>query len=263
MKLEKARVLLTGASGGIGSEVCAQLLKNQSTVYAVSRDIKKLDKFSNGSSVPSDKLIKIEADISTQQGREVIKHAIGNASTGVNILINCAGSNLFASVSDLSDKDVAEQVNTNLIAPILLIKTLLPLLEQQPKAHIVNVGSSFDSIGFPGFSVYSAAKFGLRGFSESLRRELLDTDIEVSLVSPRATNTDMNSSKVQQMNKILKVKMDDAERVANIILKTIQGSSLETYIGWPEKLFARINRVFPSVVDGAIAKQLPIIKQYF
>ncbi len=262
IELQNAHVLLTGASGGIGSEVCNQLLKQNATVIAITRDIHKLDKFSYNSLSPK-QFSKIEADITTQHGREIIKKNIEATSNRINVLINCAGCNLFSSIENLKEKDVIQQVNTNLVAPILLIKTMLPTLKAQPKAKIINVGSSLDSIGFPGFSLYSATKFGLRGFSEALRRELSDTNIEVNLVSPRATNTEMNSSKIREMNKSLKVRMDNTEEVAKIILKSIQGSGSETYIGWPEKLFTRINRVLPSVVDSAIAKQLPIIKQYF
>jgi len=259
MKLNEARVLLTGASGGIGSEVCKQLLKNQATVFAVSRNKQKLEaSFSQADG----QLSKIEADISTQSGRNEITNELNTLRANVNVLINCAGSNQFSSISDISEQDVVQQVNTNLVAPILLIKALLPMLAKQDKAKVINIGSSFDSIGFPGFSVYSATKFGLRGFSESLRRELSDTNIEVSLVSPRATKTEMNTSTIKKMNKELKVKMDDVEHVAKIILSGIHGTGAETYIGWPEKLFARINRVFPSLVDGAISKQLPVIKQY-
>jgi short-subunit dehydrogenase len=260
MKLYQAQVLLTGASGGIGSEVGRQLLKNKATVYAVSRNENKLV---NLFSSPNEKPIFIEADITTQAGRNKILETLNASNIKINVLINCAGSNQFAPITDMTEQEVIQQINTNLVAPILLIKALLPALSKQNKAKIINVGSSFDSIGFPGFSVYSAAKFGLRGFSESLRRELSDSNIEISLVSPRATNTEMNSPKVQQMNQKLKVKTDGTEHVAKVILNAIQSSSLEKYIGWPEKLFTRINRIFPSLVDGAISKQLPIIKQYF
>ena len=259
MKLNESRVLLTGASGGIGSEVCKQLLENQATIFAVSRDINKLETLFGQE---NNHLNKIEADITIQSGRNKILNTLNASDSNVNVLINCAGSNQFSSIFDLSEQDVMQQINANLVAPILLIKTLLPLLSEQDKAKIINVGSSLDSIGFPGFSVYSATKFGLRGFSESLRRELSDTNIEIGMVSPRATNTEMNSSKVQQMNNELKVKTDNTDQVAKIILQAIQSSKLEKYIGWPEKLFTRVNRIFPSVVDGAISKQLPVIKQY-
>ncbi|MEJ2116110.1 MAG: SDR family oxidoreductase [Gammaproteobacteria bacterium] len=232
---------------------------NQATVFAISRNINKLETLFGQA---DGHLSKIEADITTQSGRDKIFNTLSASDSNVNVLINCAGSNQFSSISDMSEKDIMQQVNANLVAPILLIKTLLPLLYEQDKAKIINVGSSFDSIGFPGFSVYSATKFGLRGFSEALRRELSDTNIEIGMVSPRATNTEMNGSKVQQMNNELKVKTDNTDQVAKIILHAIQSSKLEKYIGWPEKLFARVNRIFPSIVDGAISKQLPIIKQY-
>lgn len=259
MDLRKANVLLTGASGGIGSEVCKQLLEKKVTVFAISRNISKLDKlFPNN----IDNLHKIETDITTHSGRNELIKALNNANEKINVVINCAGSNQFSSIDNMSEQDVIQQVNTNLVTPILLIKALLPHLSTQVSSKIINVGSSFDSIGYPGFSVYSATKFGLRGFSESLRREFSDSNIEVSMVSPRATDTEMNDSNVQQLNQKLKVKTDSADQVAKIILQSIQSSKLEKYIGWPEKLFARVNRIFPSIVDGAISKQLPVIKQF-
>ena len=147
-------------------------------------------------------------------------------------------------------------------ATLQLTHLLLPLLREQPRALLVNLGSTFGSIGYPGFATYCASKFALRGFSEALRRELADTHIKVLYVAPRATRTAMNSVEVVAMNDALKVSMDDPQAVAAQIVQAIMAEREELYLGWPEKLFVRLNSLLPRLVDQALRKQLPVIKRF-
>jgi len=150
----------------------------------------------------------------------------------------------------------------NLVVPIQLCQSLLPLLEAQPEAAIVNIGSTFGSIGHPGFSTYCATKFGLRGFTESLRRELADTSVKVFYIAPRATKTDMNSKAVVELNRELGNAMDEPAIVVNEVIRLLKTRRAGDYfLGWPEKLFVRINGLLPRVVDNAIGKQLAAIKR--
>ena len=154
------------------------------------------------------------------------------------------------------------QLGVNVTATLQLTHLLLPLLRQQPRALLVNLGSTFGSIGYPGFAAYCASKFALRGFSEALRRELADSQIKVLYIAPRATRTAMNSADVVAMNDELKVEMDDPQEVARQIVHAITAEREEFYLGWPEKLFVRLNGVLPRLVDQALRKQLPVIKRF-
>jgi short-subunit dehydrogenase len=145
---------------------------------------------------------------------------------------------------------------------VALTRALLPHLSAQPRAIILNVGSTLGRIALPGFSVYAASKFGLRGFTEALRRELADTRVRVHYVAPRATRTGINTSAVERMNAELGVAMDPPELVARAVCDMLAGGRAEAVLGWPEKLFARLNGVLPRVVDGALRKQLPVIRRY-
>ncbi|MFQ3194170.1 MAG: short-subunit dehydrogenase [Colwellia sp.] len=105
----------------------------------------------------------------------------------VNVLINNAGVSQFklfeqASESDISD--ISDIITTNTIAPMQLTQALLPLLKQYDKAQIINMGSTYGSIGFPGYTAYCASKFALRGFSQTLSRELADSNIRVKYLAP-------------------------------------------------------------------------------
>ena len=95
-----------------------------------------------------------------------------------------------------------------------LTRALLPTLRAQPMGAILNIGSVFGSLGYPGYTAYSATKFALRGFTEALRRELADTRIGVHYFAPRATKTGINASAVDRMNAELKVAMDPPAQVA-------------------------------------------------
>jgi short-subunit dehydrogenase len=145
------------------------------------------------------------------------------------VVINAAGANQFKLLQDQDENLISKHISLNLIAPILLIRRLIPLLLQKEAAQIMNIGSTLGSIGLPGYSVYSASKFGLRGFTEALRRELHGTAITVKYFAPRATNTTINSDNVIEMNKALGNAMDEPETIASAILAFIASNRTEQF----------------------------------
>jgi short-subunit dehydrogenase len=102
----------------------------------------------------------------------------------VNVLINNAGVSQFKLFEQASESDISDIITTNTIAPMQLTQALLPLLKQYDKAQIINMGSTYGSIGFPGYTAYCASKFALRGFSQTLSRELADSNIRVKYLAP-------------------------------------------------------------------------------
>ena len=142
---------------------------------------------------------------------------------------------------------------TNLLAPILLINELLPELKHRA-SFILNVGSVFGSIGFPGQTLYCASKFGLKGFTEALRRELSDTLVRVMYVGPRAIKTGFNGPLMQALNAQTKTHEDEPPNVAQQIIQQIEKGQVSRLIGFPEKLFAVLNGIKPSWLDGEMFK---------
>jgi short-subunit dehydrogenase len=181
----------------------------------------------------------------------------------VSLLINNAGASGLSFLQDSTFESIERQLTLNLAVPVLLTRLLLPQLLGQKDAAVVNIGSAFGSIGYPGFSVYCASKFGLRGFSEALRRELADTSVRVLHVAPRATRTALNSEKVVAMNHALGNVMDDPIDVARQILQRIErGRWGSVVLGWPERLYAFINAILPALTDNTLRKQLPVIRRF-
>jgi short-subunit dehydrogenase len=124
------------------------------------------------------------------------------------------------------------------------------------------MGSVFGSIGYPAYAVYSATKFAMRGFTEALRRELAGSNVAVHYLAPRATRTPINAASVERMNAELGVAMDDPSVVGVALCTMLENNTPFAVVGWPEKLFARVNAVLPGAVDGALRKQLPTIRRY-
>ena len=135
------------------------------------------------------------------------------------------------------------------------------MLKQAAGARVVNVGSTYGSIGYPGYATYCATKFALRGFSEALRRELADTHVGVLYVAPRATRTSMNSAAAEALNEALKSNVDDPHTVASAVIKAIVDDRRDLYLGWPERFFVRLNSLLPNLVDRGLRKQLPLIRR--
>ena len=257
MRLSEARVVLTGASGGIGLAIATALCASGARVLAVARHreplVPLLERYPQ-------QLSWVGADLTFLTDRRKVL-AAAEGIGGLNLLINAAGINHFAMLEQLDDSDINAMLAVNVSAPICLTRLLLPLLKQAESAMVVNVGSTYGSIGYPGYASYCATKFALRGFSEALRRELADTRVGVLYVAPRATRTSMNSAAAQALNVALKSNVDDPQKVASAVMHAIAGDHRDLYLGWPERFFVGLNSLLPNLVDRGLRKQLPLIRR--
>lgn len=260
MNIAETRILLTGAAGGIGSAVARELGRRGASLMLVDLHQEALDKLVEELARDHIKSIGLSCDITSEQGREQL-HALA-AEKRCNVLINVAGINPFGLLENQSADQICTAFEVNTIAPVLLCQAILPVLRKNAPSQIVNLGSSFGSIAYPGFAVYSASKFAVRGFSEALRRELADSEVGVHYLAPRATQTRLVTDRIRDMNRELGVGMDTPEVVAEAVAGIIQNEHAEVFVGAPERFFARINALLPRLVDKAIAKQLPIIRRY-
>jgi len=259
MKLTGKKIVLTGASGGIGGAMAKALAVEGCQLLLAGRNTNKLTALMEGLEGAGHSML-VE-DLNSSEGRISLIEA---ASTfQAEVLINGLGINQLCLLETTNDSDIENIIATNLITPIKLCKDFLPLLSNRSNAAIVNIGSILGSIGYAGSSIYCASKFGLRGFTESLRRELADTNIKVIYFAPRATNTELNSVEMQQLNKELGNTVDEPDWVAGMLIKTLKDrNSANRYLGKAESFFVRLNSLFPSLVDKALFKQLPIIRRF-
>jgi short-subunit dehydrogenase len=262
MKISGSTILITGASGGIGGAIARELAQRGASLILVNRDRDRLQAFAAELRASGSQVTPLVGDLARPgEPARLIQEAIDRAGA-IDILINCAGVQNFGLFADEAAADTATLFHINTIAPIALINAVLPHMLQRGKGQIVNLGSIFGSIGFPCFASYSASKFALRGFSEALRRELAGTGVGVTYVAPRFTRTAFNRSAVTRMANALKMNQDEPESVAASVIATIERDDRERYLGWPEKLFVRINSILPRLVDPSLIKQAGLMRPF-
>lgn len=263
MKLTNARVLLTGAAGGIGSAIAGELLARGAEVLLVDMNEAALRRLVDGPLAAHAAQVDVHAgNLTRAEDRARLAEVAARWRGGINVLVNNAGVSHFRLLDEQPAEEVDLAVAVNLQAPIHLCRLLLPHLKRQPAAQILNTGSVFGGIGYAAYAVYSATKFGIRGFTEALRRELADTAVQVHYLAPRATRTGINTAAVEQMNGELKVAMDPPTVVAAAACDMLEAGTPEAVVGWPEKFFVRLNALVPRLVDGSLRKQLPVIRRY-
>lgn len=262
MSFSSINAVITGATGGIGAAVTEHLLRHGGKAVVTGRDSRALQELVHRLDPMCTSTLAVVADLTSAADRARLLSAAESWRGGANTLINIAGVAGFGMFAAERADDIERAFDVNALVPLQLCRAFLPHLLSRPRAHIVNVGSVFGMIAYPGHAVYSATKFALRGFSEALRRELSDTSVRVHYLAPRSTRTSFNSSAVQALNEQLGIAMDPPERVAASLLDLLERDRAEAVIGWPEKLFARLNALLPRLVDRALVKRVPVIRQY-
>lgn len=241
MKATDARVLLTGASGGLGRAMAQALRARGAAVMGVGR-----------SPAPPGELAWLRADLDTPEGVAAV--AAGAAVWHANVVVHAAGRPGFGALGALAPASLQAVLHTNLVAPLLLTQALLPQLRRLPAAQVVFVGSALGRIGLPGFSVYGAGKGGLHVFAEALRRELADSAVRVQILGPRSTRTAFNDARVEAYNRATGTAMDPPEVVAAALVRLIEGGQAERFIGFPERLAVRLNGLLGPLLDGAFVR---------
>ena len=256
--------VVTGATGGIGAAISYALCGAGFSVLLVGRNSEQLQQLREqlANQFHQVAVYALSCDITSVGDRATLVENVRTLEHPLQLWVNNAGISHFGLFHEQSASVVEAQVNVNVTATLLLTQALLKVVDHTSSLQIINVGSTFGTIGYPGFCAYSASKFALRGFSEALSRELSDSAIRVRYFAPRATKTLLNSSAVEAMNAELKVAMDTPEIVAKAFMAFIAKPTHSHHLGFPEKLFVRLNALVPKVISGAIAKQLSVIKRH-
>lgn len=212
MELKSKTAIVTGASRGLGKAVAIALIEKGATVYGIARDEKSLeilheDLGSNFFPVVLD--ITSENDVSKWITHNFSKEKIPD------ILINNAGAGYFKKIDSLPSEKWHQMINTNLNAVFYLTTGIVPFMKSSKNSsHVINIGSILGKTSSPTKHAYSATKYALQGFSESLFKELREDNIKVSLVNPGSINTDFfEESGIEPNNKML----DPADLASTII----------------------------------------------
>lgn len=182
MHMEKV-VLITGASSGIGKEIAQLFLKKGYTLILSGRNEAGFSYASGKTNVDI-----VLGDITKSETRKKIQDAV-NKHKRLDILINNAGITLIQPFENNTEEQLNTLFETNLKAPMLLTHDIYETMKVQKNGTIVFINSAAGKQGYPNHTMYSAMKFGLNGFSQSLRQEAKKYGIRVISVHPGGVNT--------------------------------------------------------------------------
>jgi 3-oxoacyl-[acyl-carrier protein] reductase len=186
-------IIITGASKGIGFEMVKLLSKRANTlVIAISRNTESLDKLIEKKNAHS--ILPVKADITNPLHLKKILKTVSSLKLKVDILINNAGHIVNKPFERISLAELQSVYSTNVLAPFMLIQTLLPAMNPKRRAHILNISSMGGFQGsskFPGLSAYSSSKSALSGLTECLAEEFKNRNISVNCLALGAVQTEM------------------------------------------------------------------------
>jgi NADP-dependent 3-hydroxy acid dehydrogenase YdfG len=191
MDLTHAVAIVTGASSGLGAHFAADLVDRGATVYGLARSTQKLADLHDDL---GDAFHAITCDVTDEAQVADAFATVTGETDRLDILINNAGLGRFGPVDELTADAWDVQHDTNLRGVFLCTRAAVPPMKQQNAetgfgGHIVNVASVAGLIGNPNVSAYNATKFGLRGFSEAIMKELRGDGIRVTCLYPGSVET--------------------------------------------------------------------------
>jgi short-subunit dehydrogenase len=255
MKLDGARILLTGASGGLGSALATALARRGARLGLAGRRHEPLQALAGTLATAGAEVVPLVEELTADGAPGRLVQAMQAHFGGIDVLVNNAGISAFTDFASQDPASIAATVQTNVTAPLLLTRAVLPQLLAQGHGAVVNIGSMFGSIACAWFAGYSTSKFALRGFSEALRREVAGSGVAVLYAAPRALRTPINGPAVERMAAAIDMPMDDPAPVAERIVRALERGRKEIYLGYPEALFVRLNGLLPRLVDTALRRQ--------
>lgn len=220
MNLFNKTILITGGSEGLGLELAKILLAERAEVIICGRSKEKLD---NASQIlASSKLRTFKCDVSDYNQVELLVKNIAK----LDVLINNAGLYLDGAIEATDPSDISNILDVNIKGLIYTTKVSLKLLKKAREAFIVNILSTKAIEPASNLSVYTASKYGARGFSESLKIELKSTNVRILDFCPASMNTDFHykAGSIKDKSKWM-----NPEDVAKVILFALKGDSPLTF----------------------------------
>jgi len=252
MELKNKTVLLTGAASGIGKALVNELYKAGAKLAICDVRTDMLSEVTQH--LPKEQYFSAVVDVADESAVNIFIEQSLDRFGHIDILINNAGVALGRYfLEEVKREDLDWLIDINLKAPLLITQKLLPHLKNRPKSYIVLLSSVFGLAGIKQQTPYCISKFAIRGLGESLRMELLDTNVSVLNVHPAGVKTNIvNFSRMKvadqiKMPKIFNEKLakTGAETAAKQIVNSILKNKNRLLIGTDARVIDILTRLFP------------------
>lgn len=255
-QLKGARILVTGASSGIGRALCVRLCKHGACVLATARREDRLVRLQVDCAELPGTLQIIAGDLTLDSHREAILQWVDSQWGGIDVLVNNAGVGAIGRFDEATQDRLRQVMEVDFFAPVELTRLCLPWLRKGNRAAILNVGSVLAHRAVPNKSEYCAAKFAIRGWSESLRVELAKEGIDVLMLSPSTTRSEFFDSLVDTnpQEKSRSVGIMSSDRVAQLAVSALVRSKREMILSVGGRALVWAGRLFPRLTDRLLSR---------
>lgn len=251
--LSNAVAVVTGAGSGIGRALAQQLAAIGSALAIADIDEKGLTETAASLTVNRAAVSTHVLDVSDEEGVRSFAEDVASRHGRVTLLINNAGVALIGKFEEISLDDLRWLMGINFWGVVYGVKYFLPILKQQPRAQIVNLSSVFGMIAPVGQSAYSASKFAVRGFTESIRHELEGTSVFVSCVHPGGIHTPIAKRARLGANAPLNKKQEAIARFEQLTPTSPEAAAARILKG--------VERREPRILIGRDARQIDIVQR--
>jgi short-subunit dehydrogenase len=256
--LNGRRILITGASSGIGRCLAEQAAAEGAYVILSARSAGVLEEISKSLQGKGFLAIAVPADVTLEEDRQRIFQIAVDRLGGLDVLINNAGVASFGHFATSSEAILRQIMEVNFFAPAELIRSAIPTLVKGNQPAIVNVASMCGRRGLPAWTEYSASKFALCGLTEALRGEMARFDIDVLLIVPGLTQSDLPRHLLRNEGR-MKIDFQGGmppKDVAASVLNALRKNQTETVLGREARWMLRVHRFWPRLLDRLIARRV-------
>lgn len=257
-ELQNRRILITGASSGIGRAVSEQLAAAGAQLILAARTADRLNDWAGELASRGARVRAIPTDITRAEDRQHLIQTAVQHLGGLDVLINNAGIASWSHFAESTEEILRQVLEVNFFGPVELMRLAIPVLKLGRQPAILNVASMCGRRGMPAWPEYSASKFALVGLTEALRGEMAPYDVDVLLVLPGLTRTGLHKHMLKAEGR---AKIDFAagmppEQVARAVLGALRHNRRETVVGSDAWWMLLVNRFFPRFVDRRIARKV-------
>ncbi|MCS6865576.1 MAG: SDR family NAD(P)-dependent oxidoreductase [Gemmataceae bacterium] len=256
--LRGLRVLVTGASQGIGRALVVEAARRGCRVLAAARSQPLLEELAAQVRSAGGIVQTVVADVTKPEDRTAMVAAATQHFHGLDVLINNAGIGATGHFMDSAPDILRKIFETNFFGLTETTRVFLPLLKQGTTPAIVNISSVVGKRALPARSLYSASKFAVMGFSEAIRAELAKDNIDVIVISPGLTQTNFSKNMLEQKAKMPldHLRGMTSEEVAVATLRALERGSLDVTLTFRGKLLVLVNRFAPWIIDFFAKKKV-------
>ena len=255
MRLKDARVIITGASQGIGRAIALEFGRRGARLVLASRNRPALEELAGAITAEGGSAIVTPTDVTAEGAVEQLAQDTIRRLGGIDILVNNAGIGMTAPIADASSADVEAVFALNLLAAAAAIRAVVPIMRTQHSGMIVNISSIAGRIVVPRIGYYSASKFALTAIGDALRMEEGHRGIKVMNVFPGTTRSNFGENRLGARGPQAHQRLPPvtAEKVATRIARAVERDQRSVYISWiPDRAAVAANRLAGWAVSAVL-----------